>query len=139
MTRNILSIAVLGVFFGLGGTAFSAEPTGNGQTGQISAEMLAQLGLGSSSLVTDKEGETIRGKAKQKRTKKFILDYAAILKKTDGKKKKRGMRVRITRKTNLTLKRLKPGSYSLKYRVQVRGKNRIVKKTNYSPDVKFNL
>ena len=144
MTRNILSIAVLGVFFGLGSTAFSADPAGKAQTGEISNDMLAQLGLGSSSLVTDEEGETIRGKAKKKRTKQDGTIYRAdFRKKTEANAVAKKIRKKISKKNQVTFKKQKFGRYTSRYRVHVRkAKGKKVKttgKTNFSPTTRFNV
>ncbi len=99
MKRTILLTAVVAIAALTSSNASAEEQSGN--QSQISANLLAQLGLGGSTAVSDEEGLDIRGK---------------------GNKAARISQRRASRKSTTKLKRQKKGVYSVKYRASARSK-----------------
>ena len=67
---------------------------------------------------------------------KLKLRYKVVL---TGKSKRAAKKRRIVRKNRVVFKRLKPGRYTVKYRVVIKRKKKVIAKTDYSPAADFSI
>ena len=75
--------------------------------------------------------------AKKTRKNKPYYRYKVTLRKVDNKKRYR--KRRTSKRNRVTFRRLKPGKYQVRYRVQVVEKKKVVNQTNYSPSQGFSV
>lgn len=62
------------------------------------------------------------------------LQYQVIVRKDSESGRSREIKNKLTRRNELTFKNLKPGTYVVKYRTRIVKGERIISKTNYSPE-----
>jgi len=131
MTRTILLTAAVAAALTAAvapTNASAAEPAA--KDGQISADMLAQFGLGGSEAVSDEEGEDIRGKGGR-------VQYRVIISKLVNNKIRQVKRI-VTRKALTRLIRLNSGKYTVKYKaVTPRTKTTVSRSSGFRPATNF--
>lgn len=136
MTRTILlTAAVAALTVALAPTNASADELAS-SNGRISADQLAALGLGGSDVVTDDEGEEIRGKGG--RNSNLKNRYRAAIQDLNRQGKLRRIQRKIVKKNTVRLTRLKNASRVVKYRAPIKNTKRTVSRSGgYSGASRF--